>query len=69
MHYPLLIRCVCLIGPYSLESAFKPSLYSYNNVSENILIDRWLSKLDGKTYDLDIKGIINLNIDIIQIGI
>ena len=41
----------------SKRGAFKPSLYSYNNVSENILIDRWLSKLDGKTYDLDIKGI------------
>lgn len=41
----------------SKRGSFKQSLYSYNNVSENILIDRWLSKLDGKTYDLDIKGI------------
>lgn len=39
------------------RGGFKTSVYSYNLRNENQLIRNWLSKLDGKTYDLDIVGV------------
>ncbi|SFB68390.1 serine hydrolase domain-containing protein [Butyrivibrio sp. YAB3001] len=47
---------------------FKTSVYSYNVRNENQLIINWLSKLDGKTYDLDVKcyGIMPLMMQIVH---
>jgi CubicO group peptidase (beta-lactamase class C family) len=39
------------------RASFKSSLHYFNNVNENSLINEWFTKVDGKTYDLDVTGI------------
>ncbi len=39
------------------RSSFKTAVRSYNVRNENHLIYEWLSKLDGKTYDIEQKGV------------
>ncbi len=36
---------------------FTNSVYSYNLRNESQLIHKWLNRLDGKTYDLDVTGV------------
>lgn len=39
------------------RGGYKNAVNSYNVRNENILIGTWLKKLDGKTYDIDTKGV------------
>ena len=41
----------------SRRGGFKAQVNSFNVRNENKLINTWLKKLDGKTYDLDITGV------------